>query len=77
MKRAFFVFFIAMLPAAVLAGPVQPPVPSAWVDKSREERIRIVESWYRLPETTRPPFPAFRDPALARPPTSKSQTQNR
>jgi hypothetical protein len=35
--------------------------PKKWVDLSRERRAAIVQTWQKLPESTRPPFPIYRD----------------
>lgn len=79
MRKIFFAFLFLTLPVCSFAAPEQKPAPAAkrqeaiaWVDRPKAERERIVESWYALPETTRPPFPAFRDSGAARAPSAKA-----
>ncbi len=35
-----------------------------WIDLPKSKRRAILTAWQNLPETTRPPFPVFRDAAM-------------
>jgi len=75
MKKIFCALLLSLcLVQPVLAKSVKPaPVPShpappriTWLDISTDQRRQIVDAWLKMDDTTRPPFPVYRDSELDR-----------